>query len=516
MDELKELIQVVKKSKLREADQFENNSGKNDLYKKVIKGIKAGEISSEFDIARLMNCKTNDPKFKMFKSRLKKKLLERIHSIDLENVAMNNFRMQRIELYKYVYYSSVLDVFEANELSRDLLEYCLQICLKTEFKGYAVRICIELRKRAAVAGNLKEYNKYVRLISDLKPRYEAEVRSVEFLDDMYIKYAQTSSLQPELAKTAKEYADQLNKDRKKHDLPGLKLNYFRLRGMQYVISKDYKKAAMLWERAEKDLKKTKLFEHDAIVRECSLQLLNCYLFTRNYKKAFECIDRAERVSEKDLINWFTFMEYNFLTCMQSKNYYRAGIVLKKVLTHERFIILSPNRKEKWHLFEIYQAYSMLAFTANKTEQKIPVEKKSRNAVPIYAKDKKGYNVSIIVLQLMYLLENREFHQITSRIDALKQYIQRYLKKDENTYRSNLFLKMIISMDKSEFDYDKTISLTNASYKSLKESSTQYDGNMDGMEIIPFETLWERILELIKQSRFSFSASSQQGKEHYSG
>ena len=114
----------------------------------------------------------------------------------------------------------------------------------------------------------------------------------------------------------------------------------------------------------------------------------------------------------------------------------------------------------------------------------------------FSKDKKGFNVSILILQILYYLSQSEFSKIYGRIDALKRYDSRYLH-NETTQRSFLLLKMLFVMEKAQFDYTKIVKKTKALFNELSNSSLRYEGNMDGMEVIPFEDLWVITLNLIE-------------------
>ena len=118
-----------------------------------------------------------------------------------------------------------------------------------------------------------------------------------------------------------------------------------------------------------------------------------------------------------------------------------------------------------------------------------------NDVPIFSKDKRGINVTILILHIMFLLRQGKHGHICDRVDALKQYSRRYLRRDEN-FRSNCFIKMLILLPKASFNKMRTE--RHASDLVKKLNSMPIHNTRQGIETepIPYEHLWEMTLEIL--------------------
>ena len=57
--------------------------------------------------------------------------------------------------------------------------------------------------------------------------------------------------------------------------------------------------------------------------------------------------------------------------------------------------------------------------------------------------------------------------------------------------------MILIMERRNFDYEGTLKYTNQYYKKLSSSRFGYEETMNDLEIIPYETLWDTILDNLK-------------------
>jgi hypothetical protein len=95
-----------------------------------------------------------------------------------------------------------------------------------------------------------------------------------------------------------------------------------------------------------------------------------------------------------------------------------------------------------------------------------------------------------------MLLDRNHDALSDKIDALRRYVQRHLVEDEK-YKSNMFLKMIIEADKQGYRLKPTEANTETLYKKLKDSQFSYVDGLDGLEIAPFTELWEIALSCLR-------------------
>ena len=217
---------------------------------------------------------------------------------------------------------------------------------------------------------------------------------------------------------------------------------------------------------------------------------------RDYENGLENADKCLQLYPAGGLNWMTFQEYYFLLAMHTQNYEKAREIFKTVVEQPRFEHVGARRKEKWKIFEAYLSY--ILSVANPKEEDEAMQRNFRifkflNEVPLYSKDKRGLNVAILILQILFLLDRKDFNGIISRTEALKVYCSRYLRSDEN-YRSNCFLKMMLALEKKNFDLEQTNKVAKKWVNKLESSRFHYEhGSRSEIEIIPYEHLWQLIL-----------------------
>ena len=64
-----------------------------------------------------------------------------------------------------------------------------------------------------------------------------------------------------------------------------------------------------------------------------------------------------------------------------------------------------------------------------------------NEVVVFTKDKAGYNLTVLIAQIILSLKHGNNDKVVEKNEALKLYLSRHIKKERNP-RSYYFLKML--------------------------------------------------------------------------
>jgi hypothetical protein len=173
---------------------------------------------------------------------------------------------------------------------------------------------------------------------------------------------------------------------------------------------------------------------------------------------------------------------------------QASTILNETLVHARFEFLPENVKEIWRIYEAFVQYLVLAgkAPAKASGQKFKLAK-FINDTPIFSKDKSGINIAIIVVKLLLMLQERKFSQVLDEVEAVEQYCYRHLRGD-NAQRSYFFLKMLMHIPTSGFDPVQSAAKAERYYQKLKETPLQVANQTHEIEVIPYEMLWEIVME----------------------
>jgi hypothetical protein len=117
-------------------------------------------------------------------------------------------------------------------------------------------------------------------------------------------------------------------------------------------------------------------------------------------------------------------------------------------------------------------------------------------VPEYTRDKRGYNVAILVFQLLHYLQQRVLEPVLARLERLRKYQQRHLR-DQAALRSRTFLRLLLLLPEAEFDPDELEEHSQKLLVQLREAPLVGEAEAQ-IEIIPYEDLWEFTLSTLRK------------------
>jgi actin-related protein len=197
--------------------------------------------------------------------------------------------------------------------------------------------------------------------------------------------------------------------------------------------------------------------------------------------------------------WFNFMEYYFLLAIHTDNYINALAIYNLATGHQKFKKLSTSTREKWKIYDVYLNY-IIESKGDSNQVLLTQKRKSQKPAQLvketllYPKDQRIFTVLMVIGQLLFVIEKKGFHAATEKIDRLKNYANRQLKKEEY-YRTIQFIRLLQQLAKADYNISQ-LTNTEKYYNRLIETPFYYRGLIPELEVIPYEKLWNMILERI--------------------
>ncbi len=198
------------------------------------------------------------------------------------------------------------------------------------------------------------------------------------------------------------------------------------------------------------------------------------------------------------MRWFKCHELYFLLCMHTHRFKHAQEVLLHVQPRKELTHQSKARIETWRLNSAYIYYLTVIDVLNSNRKIKPFRiNKFLNEVPKFSADKSGFNVPILIIQILLLIQQRAYDQLSDRVEAIEKYSTRYIKRD-TSYRTNCFVKMLLQIPKRHFHRAAVVRHAKPYLKRLQEEAINRSSQSFEMEIIPYEHLWEYVLESLDE------------------
>ena len=117
------------------------------------------------------------------------------------------------------------------------------------------------------------------------------------------------------------------------------------------------------------------------------------------------------------------------------------------------------------------------------------------------------NIPVLVFQIITLISKNRHDEAIARIEAVEKYRTRYLR-NESSYRSNFFIKMLMTIPAQGFRKKAVVRHTTKYLTKLASASFDFANTSGDIEIIPYEDLWEMVLDTLQDSKNSPTKSVQ--------
>jgi hypothetical protein len=432
--------------------------------------------------------------FSRVKSRLKDILIK---AILLQNTTMETEHSrvnEAMNQYRHALVSKFLAQRKITHLAIDIAEKALIKSMKyhsTENVLLLVRILI--RHYGSAEYNKYKLNKYLEIQKKFSEIDHWEVKAENYFLDLQRTQLNSLATPSDSTKAkAKKYVEELEMVKGIHTYFFYTFKY-KVKAAYYEYQKDYEALLKL---------------SDATLKELSTPDLrsNFSAHNINLRKAWALI-QAERyedavlIGKKDLaklpsgsLGWYFIAHYTLKAELYQGHYDKAIDLITQMVENPKFSRIGENYRELFYttLGYIYLIIDSKLFDdLNIQNKRLPEFKlyKFLNTIPVFSKDKRGINVSILLMHIAFLLQRKDYNAIIDRVDSLNQYAYRYLRKDDS-FRSNCMIKMVIQMTKADFNPIRTARYTQDLLKQLEQVKLAGSGENIETEIIPYEVLWK--------------------------
>ncbi len=509
METLKSLIQIVTQKRVKKIELFDEDSrNKSSHYYALFHGIHQEKYKSDEEAAKdIYECSASEKKYLILKTRLKQKLMNTIFFLDPEvNENVSEADLVRQECEKVIFQAKTLLLCDASNISVALVEKHLkkaQDYFLTDIALESSKILAEHYLKKGQKTDFVNHNNMVAKYSKIL-FYENEAhhqwKNIEF---DYKKENITSEF---LVESLKKFLTWWE-DKKEYLEGQLKIYYDQTTFLHAKLSQKHEDIAAFFQKQFEIIQKTpEKFSQN--------EVLNWELEHANHRLNFQKFDNFSSVfkAEKNIENiplkiWVEQQEYKLMAFLHQKNYADANQIFQETLNENRFKKVTEDKKEFW-----YVAASILHYFHK--QDKIPNSKtiSSSNKVNFrhhlflerttdYQKNKKGLNIMMMNIQILFYIEKLEFTRIKEKIGELNEYCRLYPKKDGN-FRSECFINMINLLEKCDFKYYPTKKATEELFSELEKTPVDYRGSFRNIEMIPYEQVWDLIMDKIKSYKYA--------------
>ncbi len=492
----KEMVTLVTNQHLNKIGLIEEKQAENNtnLYLRLYNGIADGTFNTDEEAALLLyNTHPGDKKYLMLKSRLRERLINTLFFLNHKRLQDSSYKKAVYQCNKNFFCAKILLAHGARTTAVSLAKNTLAVAEKFDLIEFIFLCSRMLRHHFAMIGLKKEYHHYDEEAKRSLKSLKAENRAESMYESLMAAVARSKAYTPELAVVAKEYFNQSKELSKYQQSFHLHLLHYRIGLLYYQVIRNYRLTLNLCSRMQVFLKKNDRFRLASREGEIALLKMVCCLYLRDFKNGKLNAQDALKFYPEGSNNWFILMENYFLLAMHTGKYKQAAEIYEKVVNHSRFQYLSAEKIEEWKIFEAYLNYVVPDTLPGKKFKIL----KFLNEVPIYLKDKVGLYPSIIISQILFMIDRGEEEMIEKRIESLRIFSSRYLS-GKKAPRTTYFIKMLRQLVTCNYNAEKVRIKSMPYLKKLK--AAELNNQLEAMEIIPYENLWNIILSKLQEKK----------------
>jgi len=220
---------------------------------------------------------------------------------------------------------------------------------------------------------------------------------------------------------------------------------------------------------------------------------------KEIEKANEQIVLGLDLCLKHTPRWFRFKELKMLNGLRSADTELTVKIFEKIKKVRRYNKLGAALRNRIELFWLYGCI-FNALKAGKVEGPKLLKDfrlgKYLNSIPDFTIDKRGMNVPIIIVQLLYYIIMKDLDKLDDRFEAVERYLTRYMKSDP-LYRSSSFVKMLLQVPKQNFHHVAIERHTTKFVRNLRSISFLESKHPIEIELMEYELIWDELMDYLR-------------------
>lgn len=499
MRDLIELVGLINKTKLKSNEFMKSIIEPGSKMEKLFDALLNKTIQEDEDVKALFPEEPN-VNVTSLKNKLKERLLDAIFLLDFKEANYSSRQKAFFECYKKWSAAMTLLIRNAKIIGIDQLERLLRHTKHFEFTELTLDILRVLRLQySTVDGDIEKYESVKKQYLEYEEIWQMESKAEFYYSELMAQYTNSKSTKTEVMDQAQRYYDELKGYM--DTCSSFKLHLFGRMVHLLIFNSvnDYVNTARLCEDAISFFDQ-KEYDSGLPLQVFYYNLIVCYLQLGEFEKGQQVINRCEYYFEEGSFNWFKLQELFFLLAMRTGHFEEGYHLYEKVTNYPQFKDKQAQIVEMWNIF---QAYVFYLIKVEKIPESVLSERSKRfkmakfiNDISLFTKDKRGMNISILIIKILYAIAERDYEKSVDRIDATDKYCSRYLK-EKDTLRSNCFIKMLLQIPIANFHREATARKAERYLKMLSSEEAGSASQAHEIEIVPYEALWQMAIESLQ-------------------
>ncbi len=505
MEEIKEIISVVSRNKIRKIETISQDMSNTKLFQ-LYELIEEGVVNSDEEAIVALYKKVTDKSrssYNKLKYSLKGRLLNTMFFIRSNLLVIEQDQaVAYVDSMKRVMEIRLLASGGAFQMAVKMAKNLLRKLERYEFWDLATFITRLLRRRYVIKSpSFAQFKKYDRKLNQY---IQIESRTIEaegLYYQLVVQIISNKFANLQLSEQARQYEKILSKQ--KSVIPSFKLDFYKnaITIIKQMSAYEYPKAIKTLEKAIDELKEPKFFS--AFYTGYLVNLVACNIYLKQYEAGRSNLEKALKFTLKGSFNWVQTKSTHVTLALHAKEYGAIPAIYLEVTKNSKFKNIPSIFGEIWVLYFAWMyllgCLGLMELPPRFISKQFNLEKWLEN-VEVVSKDKNLLSINVRIIRTINWLLDEDYGALIEREDSLKRYRYRYVRNSAQR-RANLMLRYLINIQRREFIDYKCARINASVIKSLREMPMELKWANFEIEIVPFDDVVEIISGImIKNSR----------------
>jgi hypothetical protein len=296
-----------------------------------------------------------------------------------------------------------------------------------------------------------------------------ELNEKVFLPNMFFKNKIN-----EYKEYARQTAETLKQYSETSESANLKYQYWQAAIYNAEINNDYQSALVFASEMLEGVKTIPGLHSNARLSNGYLQIANVQLHLQQFAEAEENLQASLKVLRPVSVNVLISLEYSFLCNFHLGNFEVCNERTERAFNHPRFKT-SEFTIAKWQYYK-----AALEFVQKRYNNVFPFLSKDS----LIKKDSSGWLLGHKLLEIMTLIELKDFEKVDFRVESLRQLLFR--NKDKKITRAKACLQILSTFVRTGYEWKRTLALEAKLVTKLEKAEGDYEWSPTSFEVTRFE------------------------------
>lgn len=460
----------------------------------LLQGIANGTFPDDQVAAQhLYQASASDPRYTVLKSRLKNRLFNSLLHSNLEDITavrpLDQYHLCDTNLLR----AKRLLQLGQTQLAEKLINQVWKTSQDYEFTVLTIA-CLELKSQLYIqASNRIGYQENQTLLG----RYRTLLHAEQLAQALYeqVQWQSQADISPygQVSEPLNQVVTQLQTLWEGNNSYICFEYFYKLRIWQLEKYGSYEQLLAFTKQASLPSNQTGINSKRFDRQANHAVLLMAYLRIGKWVEGIEIAQDYLPLLDATLPTWWQFQENYFLLMVQAGQYQEA--LKTRQVAEQRTMKQSAEESEKWTLYKAYIYWVTDSCLFQSTYLLL------QTSLSLHV-DKRGYNISLIILEFIYLMQLNQTDKLIEKATQYRKYMERYLNHPKKK-REWLFFKLMLLTINLNFNYNSIHKYSPKLLEKLNEY-TSPDGTFNyKVEVILYGQVWDKIMTILHSHKKIF-------------